>query len=112
MEKLERTLSDVQDDLSKTPEASSTTKVKKVAKGESKKAAKKVVKKTGEGKKAKADSGDNRILLADLASEAKITAASARRRLRDAELSPEGRWSWEPGSKALKEARKVLGLDE
>lgn len=113
MEKLERTLSDVTSDLSKEPETTSKSqKVKKVAKGEGKKAAKKVGKKSkSEGKKRNDDGGD-RILLADLASEAGITGASARRRLRAAELSPEGRWSWEPGSKALKEARKALGLDE
>lgn len=108
MEKLERTLSDVSDDLAKDPEPSEPSKkVKKVAK------AKKVTKKTGKASKSESKKADTegRILLADLASEAKITGASARRRLRAADLSPEGRWSWEEGSKALKEARKVLGLD-
>lgn len=111
MEKLERTLSDVQNDLSNPPEASDQPKkVKKVAKDSKK--AKKVAKKTdkAESKKASKDNGD-RVLLADLASEAEITTASARRKLRDAEMSPEGRWAWETGSKALKDARKVLGLD-
>lgn len=107
MEKLERTLSDVQDDLSQEPEASDKPKkVKKVAK------AKKVVKKKGKGDAKKvAASSDGKITLAELASEAGVTSAACRRKLRDADLSREGRWAWDPGSKALKEARKVLGLD-
>lgn len=110
MEKLERTLNDVSSDLSKEPaEASEPKKVKKVAKDSKK--AKKVAKKTDKPAKGEKKDTSDRILLADLASEAEVTTASARRRLRDADLSPEGRWSWEPGSKALKEARKVLGLD-
>ena len=112
MEKLERTLSDVQEDLSQElPESSSQPKkVKKVAKGK-----KKVKKANGEAKafkkSAKASSKEGVVLLTDLASEAGITGASARRKLRSAQLSPEGRWTWEEGSKALKEARKALGLD-
>jgi hypothetical protein len=110
IEKLERTLDEVETDLSNESDSSESKgqpkKVKKVAKA--KKVAKKVAKKAE--KSAKKDT-DGLIKLADLASEAKITAASARRKLRDAELNREGRWAWEEGSKDLKEARKVLGLD-
>ncbi len=113
MEKLERTLGDVQDDLNQEPPASQDKpkKVKKVAK-ETKKVTKKAGKKgAAKSESKKSASTEGRVLLADLASEAEITTASARRKLRDADLSPEGRWSWDDGSKALKEARKVLGLD-
>lgn len=112
MEKLERTLSDVQSDLSKPPETSEPSKkVKKVAK-DTKKSAKKVVKKgNGDAKPTAKKDDSDMVTLADLASEAKITGASARRRLRDADMSPEGRWKWKDGSKELKEARKVLGLE-
>lgn len=76
--------------------------------------AKKVTKKGKEAKKAskKDDSQEGKITLAELAGEAGCTTASARRKLRDADLSREGRWSWEDGSKAYKDARKALGLDE
>lgn len=104
-EKLERTLSESEDDLSKEPPAEET-KPKKV-----KKVAKKVVKKVSKKSKAeKSDSTEGKVTLADLASEAKITTAGARRKLREAELSREGRWAWDEGSKGLKDARKALGL--
>lgn len=108
MEKLERTLSDVESDLEKEPAAvdKPTKKVKKVAKK-----AKKVAKKSKKAEKPEA-SEEGKISLAELASEANLTTAAARRRLRDAELSREGRWSWEDGSKAYKDARKALGLDD
>lgn len=107
MDKLERTLSDVSNDLSQDPPAASEQpkKVKKVAKA---KKAKKVAKKAS---KAEKTSDDGKVTLAELATEAQITTASARRKLRDADMSPEGRWKWDPGSKDLKAARKVLGLD-
>lgn len=116
VEKLERTLSDVASDLAQEPKASEQPgKVKKVAKAE-KKAVKKVGKKSNgkaeaAPKKAAKAADSDTVTLADLASEAKITGAAARRKLRGANLSPEGRWKWEDGSKSLKEARKVLGLD-
>lgn len=69
---------------------------------------KKVVKASSKGSK----NGDkNTIRLKDLARQAKLTEAIARKKLRDAEVPRgEGRWSWELGSKALKQARKALGL--
>ncbi len=107
MEKLERTLSDVQTDLSQEPPETSEKpkKVKKVAKA--KKSAKKVAKKASKPEKSE----DGKISLSDLCGEAGITTAAARRKLRDADLSREGRWAWEDGSKALKDARKVLGIE-
>lgn len=72
------------------------------------------------GKKAKpngisgggAASEDGLITVAQLAEEAEISPQSARVKLRAAELDRgEGRWKWEPGSKSLKAARKVLGLE-
>lgn len=72
-----------------------------------KKVAKKVVKK----KVAKASKGtDGLISLADLAKEAKIAPASARVKLRAAEIERDGRWAFKDGSSALKAARKALGL--
>lgn len=109
MEKIERSLSDVQSDLSQEPAetAEQPKKVKKVAKKTAKKVTKKVDKKASKPEKSE----EGKVSLSELAGEAKITTASARRKLRDADMSPEGRWKWDPGSKALKDARKVLGLD-
>lgn len=54
---------------------------------------------------------DNGISLSQLAEEAKMNTVKARRILRDAEVErPGGRWSWAPGSQALRAARKALGL--
>jgi tRNA(Ile)-lysidine synthase TilS/MesJ len=63
-------------------------------------------------KKKAAKSDDGTISVQELADEAGINAQSARVKLRDAEVGkPEGgRWVWKDGSKALKEARKALGL--
>lgn len=91
--------------------------VKKVAKKVSKKKDEEVVK--GAKKKAKPNgvggsdsSDDGLITVAQLADEAEISPQSARVKLRAAELDRgEGRWKWEPGSKSLKAARKVLGLE-
>lgn len=64
--------------------------------------------------KAKDDSDedDGFVSIGDLAEEAEIAPQSARVKLREAELpKPEGgRWRWAEGSKALKAARKALGL--
>ena len=77
-----------------------TKKVTKVAKPE--KAAKKSEKEVDE----------NVVTLAQLAAEAEIAPQSARVKLREANVSrPEGRWQWPVGSKALKEARKIVGLE-
>jgi hypothetical protein len=78
--------------------------VKKVKKGGKKTVAAKPAK-----KEAKADK--NVVRLKDLAKQAKIGEASARKKLRDANVERgEGRWSWDLGSKGLKQARKALGL--
>lgn len=109
MEKLERTLNEVATDMEQTPEEAPppSKKGKKVAK------AKKVVKKKAtKSEKAKPGNKEGLILLSDLASEAGITTAGARRKLREAELSREGRWAWEEGSKDYKAARKALGLED
>jgi hypothetical protein len=110
LEKIERSLDEVGEDLSREPAAEASSKSPKATK-KVKKVAKKVVKKKAKGKAKVEASDDGKISLSELASEAGITAAAARRKLRAADLSREGRWSWEDGSKAYKEARKALGLD-
>lgn len=89
------------------PEAEAKPAKKKVKKG-GKKVAKKEVKKSA----AKSEKSDKNVVrLKDLAKQAKLTEAVCRKKLRDAEVPRgEGRWSWELGSKALKSARKALGL--
>ncbi len=89
------------------PVAEAKPAKKKVKKSGGKKVAKKEAKKS-----AKSDKGDKNIVrLKDLAKQAKLTEAVCRKKLRDAEVPRgEGRWSWELGSKALKSARKALGL--
>jgi hypothetical protein len=85
---------------------------KKKASKKVKKVAKKAAKKVDKAPAKKADASDkNRVRLKDLAKQAKLTEAVARKRLRDADVPRgEGRWSWELGSKALKAARKALDL--
>ena len=63
------------------------------------------------GKKAKA-SADGGITLKALAEEAGISGQAARQKLRAAGIEREegSRWSWKEGSKALKAAKKALGL--
>lgn len=76
------------------------------------KKAKKKAKSNGISGGGKPESEDGLITVAQLAEEADISPQSARVKLRAAELDRgEGRWKWEPGSKALKAARKVLGLE-
>lgn len=89
------------------PVAEAKPAKKKVKKG-GKKVAKKEVKKSA----AKSEKSDKNVVrLKDLAKQAKLTEAVCRKKLRDAEVPRgEGRWSWELGSKALKAARKALGL--
>lgn len=106
MEKVESNLADVEAEMAEGEANKPKRKVKKVAKKSPKKVAKK-------SKKAdKPESTEGKVTLAELASEAEITTASARRKLRDAELSREGRWSWDEGSKGLAQARKALGIGE
>lgn len=85
----------------------------KPAKKKVKKGGKKVAKKEASKKSAaKSDKSDKNVVrLKDLAKQAKLTEAVCRKKLRDADVPRgEGRWSWELGSKALKTARKALGL--
>jgi hypothetical protein len=87
----------------------------KPAKKKVKKSAKKSAKSSKDVKKTAAksekSSDKNVVRLKDLAKQAKLTEAVARKKLRDADVPRgEGRWSWELGSKALKTARKALGL--
>jgi hypothetical protein len=86
---------------------------KSASKKKVKKGGKKVSKKDSSAKpKAKAEKSDKNVVrLKDLAKQAKLTEAVCRKKLRDAEVPRgEGRWSWELGSKALKQARKALDL--
>jgi hypothetical protein len=54
---------------------------------------------------------DGMVTLADLAAEAKIGGAAARRKIRASEMERgEGRWAWPEGSKQLRTARAALGL--
>jgi hypothetical protein len=97
---------DLDDGADEEPVAEAKPAKKKVKKG-GKKVAKKEAKKTSKSEK----SDKNVVRLKDLAKQAKLTEAIARKKLRDAEVPRgEGRWSWELGSKALKTARKALGL--
>lgn len=82
---------------------------KKGAKKVAKKVAKRVAKDKPETNGATGE--ENVVTLATLATEAKMSGAVARRKLRDAELKRDGRWSWEEGSKDLKKVREVLGLE-
>lgn len=63
-------------------------------------------------KAAKSDDDEGFVTIGELAEEAEIEPQSARVKLREAELErPEGgRWRWKEGSKALKAARKAVGL--
>lgn len=99
---------DFEDEGGEEPEAVVAKPAKKKVKKGGKKVAKKEVKKAS----AKSDKSDKNIVrLKDLAKQAKLTEAVARKKLRDAEVPRgEGRWSWDLGSKSLKSARKALGL--
>lgn len=65
------------------------------------------------GKKVKTakSSDDGKVTLAELAAEAKISGAAARRKVRATEIERgDGRWAWDKGSKALRTVREALGL--
>jgi hypothetical protein len=121
-EETESTINEVKADLERPakPKPKGAKKVaKKVKKAsEEDESPKGKVKKKGKAKaNGNATGGhkeeDGLITVADLAAEAEISPQSARVKLRAAELDRgEGRWKWEEGSKALKQARKVLGLDD
>lgn len=86
--------------------------VKKVEKKAAKKVAKKVAKSNGSAKVSAKEVDPNVVTLAQLAAEAEIAPQSARVKLREGSVPrPEGRWQWAVGSKALKEARKIIGLE-
>lgn len=116
----EATVDDIKAGMEDVPPAKpKPKKVKKVAKKVSKKAksdetdAKPAKAKAKNGKSnGHTESEDGLITVAELAEEAGISPQSARVKLRAAELDRgEGRWKWEPNSKGLKSARKVLGLE-
>ena len=98
---------DDEDDAEEEEAAAPAPKAKK-----SKKLVKKSKKVEKSAKSSKSDKGDkNTVRLKDLAKQSKLTEAVCRKKLRDAEVPRgEGRWSWDLGSKALKQARKALGL--
>ena len=91
------------EEVAKPKEERKVARVKKVTK-KNEKSEKKAT------KKSEANGSENLVHLADLANEAKITTQSARKKLREAKVERTGRWAWEDGSKALKEARTALGL--
>lgn len=107
---LEKDLEQVKSDLSEPPpEPSPDKEVKKMAK--SKKSPKKVAAKSAKTNGNGHATDEGKVTLAQLASEAGITTAGARRKLRGAELERSGRWSWAEGSRELQRARKALGLE-
>jgi hypothetical protein len=119
VEDLKTSIASVKEALaSDLPEPKAKKGARKVAKPE-KKVAKKVAKKMAKGnggkpekKVAAKEVDENVVTLAQLAAEAEIAPQSARVKLREAEVErPEGRWVWPVGSKALKEARKIIGLE-
>lgn len=88
-----------------------TKKVKKVEAPA--KAAKKSAKVESKSAPAKEKDNDGSVTLADLAAEAKISPAAARRKVRATEIERgDGRWAWAQGSKALKTVREALGLSK
>lgn len=72
----------------------------------------KPVKKTTTAAKKTNGNGADHISLKDLAKDYKMEARVARRKLRLAGLKPEGRWTWEKGSAALKKAESALAATE
>jgi hypothetical protein len=116
---LETQLDQVKEDLnSPVPEPGETPKEeKKMATAKKKAPPKKVgkIEKTTKVTKTAKTNGaaesEGLVKLSALANEAGISAQRARQKLRGAELARDGRWAWPEGSKALKEARKALGLE-
>jgi hypothetical protein len=89
-------------EVEKPAKSKKSKKVKKMKKG---------AKRAEKSSKKESKADKNVVRLKDLAKQAKIGEASARKKLRDADVERgEGRWSWDLGSKALKSARKALGL--
>lgn len=92
---------------SKTPVKKTPVKKAPVKKAPVKKA---VAKEPAASKAKVAKKSEGGISLKHLAKEAKVEPRVARRKLRQAKLSPKGRWSWEAGSPDLAKARAALGL--
>ena len=111
----ESVLEEVKQDLLKpVPEHNAPSKEKKMAKKVEKKGKAEVEEKTkskskAKSKPAKADE-DGNVTLAELASEAGISAAAARRKVRATEIERDGRWAFKEGSKQLKTVREALGI--
>lgn len=91
-------------------ETTTTSKPKRATKKTASK--KTVAKKTSAKKTAPASTANTDVVtLEDLAKEASISGASARLKLRAADVSKAGRkWEWPAKSRDLKAARKALGL--
>lgn len=109
--KLEGLLEEVKGQLGQ-PVPPHTLKERKMVKKVEKGATKAKGKADAKPEKSKAKSGDdNLVTLADLAAEAKISGAAARRKIRATEMDRgEGRWAWPVGSKQLRTTREALGL--
>lgn len=64
-------------------------------------------------KPSKAKDSDGKVTLAQLAAEAGISGAAARRKVRATEIERgDGRWEWAEGSKALRTVKEALGLSK
>lgn len=122
MDSLEKQLDQVRRDLEEPipdpkPAGTSGRKEKKMAKKSVKKVAKEEAKveekKSKKGKKEKESNGSEVVTLADLAKDAEITTAAARRKLRAAKLDrgDGGRWEWKAGSRDYKAACEALDLE-
>lgn len=115
MKKIKQKVEAIREELKEPlPEPQNPKEKKMATKKKSRKARKKKgkgAKKVGAKKKA-AKSNSDGITLKELADEAGISGQSARKKLRDAGIEREegGRWAWKEGSKALKAARKAIGL--
>lgn len=55
---------------------------------------------------------ENLVTLKQLCKDVKLDPRVARRKLRNADLKADGRWSWEKGSSALKKVTDVLSAAE
>ena len=69
---------------------------------------KKLVKKKANGIAAKKEVDPNQTTLKQLCKDLKLDPRLARRKLRDAEMKADGRWSWKTGSNDLKKVEKIL----
>jgi hypothetical protein len=95
---LKKDMADLKTPEEKAPVAAKKKPVRKVK-------AKTTAKAAAPAKKA---NGADHVTLKQLCKEYKLEPRIARRKLRLAGLKPEGRWSWEKGSSALKKAETTL----